>query len=134
MGWITTYLVIELKDSNACRFLNSCALKWYVARRLKKSFTESNFVHNFGPFEKTASLNYFRREFRFSNELTFVDRTAEKSRVWNLTSFVWNWKNVETWVHNLCTSGSIYAKILVAWLFGGPKKVTQIDFLVGSFI
>ena len=49
--------VLHLKKSNARRFLNCSALKWYETRRLKQSFM-SNVVQNFGPFEKTASMPY----------------------------------------------------------------------------
>jgi len=37
-------------------------LKWYEARRLKKSFRGSNFVQKFGPFlKKTASLSLVKK-------------------------------------------------------------------------
>ena len=39
---------------HACRCINSYALKWYEARRLKKSFGGSNFVQKFGHFQKVA--------------------------------------------------------------------------------
>ena len=38
------------KNSNARRFINSYTLKWYEARRVKKSFIGSIFVQKFGPF------------------------------------------------------------------------------------
>jgi len=43
-------VVNNFKKSNSCRFLNSYALKWYEARRFKKIFKGTNFVHKFGPF------------------------------------------------------------------------------------
>ena len=42
-------VVNNLKNSKAFRFLNSYTLKWYEARRLKKSFRGSNFVPKFEP-------------------------------------------------------------------------------------
>ena len=42
------------KKSNACRFLNSYALKWYEVRCLKKLFRGSNFVQKSGPSYKNG--------------------------------------------------------------------------------
>ena len=54
---INIFLFNNWKKSNACRFLNSYALKWYDPRRLKKLFRGSNFVQKFGPsYKKTASM------------------------------------------------------------------------------
>ena len=49
---LNIFLFNNWKKSNACRFLNSHALKWYEARRLEKIFRESNFVQMFGPSYK----------------------------------------------------------------------------------
>jgi len=42
------------KKSNACRFLNCCALKWYEARRLKKYLWGQILYRNLDP-----TKNYF---------------------------------------------------------------------------
>ena len=44
--------VHNLKNSNACRFLNSYPLKLYEARHLKQLYIRSNFVEKFGPSYK----------------------------------------------------------------------------------
>jgi len=42
----------QIQNSNACRFLDSYALKWYEPRRLKKIFRGSNFYRSFNPSKK----------------------------------------------------------------------------------
>ena len=41
---------------NACRFLNSYALKWYKPRHFKKIFWGSNFVQKYGPSYKSGVI------------------------------------------------------------------------------
>ena len=48
--------VNNLKNSNACRFLNSYVLKWYEVRRLEKLFRGSNFIQKFVPSYKNGVI------------------------------------------------------------------------------
>jgi len=70
--------------SNACRFLNSYALKWYEVRRLKKLFTGSNCVQKFGP-------SYKKR--RHSNAVNIWSIHILFWQVFSLCILKFNWCN-----------------------------------------
>ena len=62
------------KKSNACRFLNYYALKWYEVRYSKKLFRGSNFVQKCGPSYKKRRqskiwANSSRREWNASRRV-----------------------------------------------------------------
>ena len=89
---LNIFLFNNWKKSNACRFLNSYAFKWYDVRRLKKIFTGSNFVQKFGPSYKKRRPSDFRRAWiRLNTRTIFLPEeipTSDPSASWALAPFL----------------------------------------------
>ena len=68
---LNIFLFNNWKNSNACRFLNSYALKWYVARRLEKLFRGHILYRSLVPtINNGVSAECMNIRIKFLNELS----------------------------------------------------------------
>ena len=127
--------VNNYKNSNACRFLNPYALKWYEARRLKKSFWESNVLKNGFSivFLGSSSKESFSTSSNFVSNLIELSKLVESSLKGDPLEGSFNLDQYLNLVHFLSFKMNIFFEqgalepFFRLLFYDYPKIVTELD-------